>query len=99
MLSRKLAITAAALAALAIGAPMAGAQPPYDPDTHQTDVQLPQSSGSGAQQTQPPAPCDYYTWNSPPKVVIHTGEFVGGATRRANMIAAIEAVDEEFNLV
>jgi hypothetical protein len=46
------------------------------------------------------AKCDYQTWSAPPRVVIHTSEFAGGgATRQANMIAAIEAVDAEFNLV
>ena len=43
--------------------------------------------------------CAHETWASPPKVVIHTGEFVGGPTREANMIAAIEAVNAEFNKV
>jgi hypothetical protein len=43
--------------------------------------------------------CDYLTWSAPPHVVIHTSEFTGGANRQANMIAAIEDVDAEFNLV
>jgi hypothetical protein len=43
--------------------------------------------------------CATNTWAAPPKVVIHTGEFVGGATREANLIAAIEAVNAEFNQV
>jgi hypothetical protein len=89
--SWKLPGTLAALvcAALVASAP-ASAVPPYDPDTHETDVTLPA----------PPSPqCTHNTWDSPPKVVIHTGEFVGGPTREANMIAAIEAVNTEFNKV
>ncbi len=45
------------------------------------------------------ADCESKTWASPPKVVIHTGEFVGSPLRKANMIAAVEAVNAEFNKV
>lgn len=84
--------TLAAIVALcaAFAAPsIAGAEPPYDPDTHESDVSLPDV---------PPVPCDYQSWSSPPKVVVHTGEFDGSALRRSKMIAAIARVNEQLGL-
>jgi hypothetical protein len=91
MPSRMLLCALAAAAATFAGASTAMAYPPYDPDTHETDVELPDAPSP------PPQSCDHYEWRSQPKVVIHTSEFTGSATRKANMIAAIEAIDEEFN--
>ena len=45
----------------------------------------------------PPGPPDYYTWKTPPRIVLHTSEFTSGPSPMTNSLAIVDAIVDVVN--
>ena len=45
----------------------------------------------------PPGPPDYYTWKTPPRIVLHTSEFTSGPSPMTNSLAMVDAIVDVVN--
>lgn len=58
----------------------------------------PQGTGSAPPPPpSPPGPPDYYTWKTPPRIVLHTSEFTSGPSPMTNSLAMVDAIVDVVN--